>query len=217
MTRFASPSSATAAAAADPSAAAKLLAEHLFYDPDLRPYAAVDGAAAKGLLALLRKHNPPHVCLYRGELPQDVAEVAPYLIELQPDEPVTQAILEQGWGKHWGIFALTRVDLREMRKHCRTFLMVNDPDGKPLYFRYYDPRVLRSFLPLCNTREAATIFGPVHSYFVEAEDGSIVKLRLHDTSRLPIGEPVTRPPQFTAPASGAAADGAAGNGRRGQY
>src|SRR5947209_13577733 len=117
MTRFA-PSSSSAAAA-DPAAAAKLLAEHLFFDPDLRPYAVLDGAAAKGLLALLRKHNPPHVCLYRGELPEDVAEVAPYLVELQPDEPVTQAILAQGWGKHWGIFAQAPADLRALRKHFR--------------------------------------------------------------------------------------------------
>jgi hypothetical protein len=212
MTRFASP--IADAPAAEPSAAAKLLAEHLFFDPDLRPYAVLDGAAANGLLALLRKHNPPHVCLYRGELPEDVAEVAPYLVELQPGEPVTQAILSQGWGNHWGIFAQTPVDLREMRKHCRTFLMVNDPDGKPLYFRYYDPRVLRSFLPLCNTREAATIFGPVRSYLVEAEDGSILRLRLHDTSRLPVAEPVTRPPQFTTPPS---SGGAGGNGKGGPY
>src|SRR4051812_30633185 len=122
MTRSAAPTFTTAAApAADPAAAAKLLAEHLFFDPALRPYAILDGAAATGLLALLRKHNPPHVCLYRGELPEDVAEVAPYLVELQPDEPVTDAILAKGWGKHWGIFAQTAVDLREMRKHCRGF------------------------------------------------------------------------------------------------
>ena len=50
--------------------------------------------------------------------------------------------------------------------------MVYDEDGKPLYFRYYDPRVLRVYLPTCNESELKTVFGPVTHYWVEGEDGN---------------------------------------------
>ena len=43
-------------------------------------------------------------------------------------------------------------------------------DGRELYFRFYDPRVLRIFLPTCNAAETATFFGPVGQFLVEAQD-----------------------------------------------
>ena len=52
----------------------------------------------------------------------------------------------------------------------RRFLTVYDHTGKPMYFRYYDPRVLRVFLPTCTPAEQQTMFGPVQSYFAEDED-----------------------------------------------
>ena len=48
--------------------------------------------------------------------------------------------------------------------------MVYNEDGKPLYFRFYDPRVFRVYLPTCNESELEIIFGPVSRYLVESED-----------------------------------------------
>ena len=60
--------------------------------------------------------------------------------------------------------------LRELGRHFQAFIMVYDPQGKPLYFRYYDPRVFRIYLPTCNESELKTVFGPVNSFYVEGED-----------------------------------------------
>jgi hypothetical protein len=137
-------------------------------DEGLKAYAVLDGAAVPGLLAKLYA-QPEYVCLYRGELAPDMAEVAPYLVRLEPDSEFADWVLEKGWGRHWGIFALSRADLRALRRHLRTFLIVHDPQGKPVYFRYYDPRVLRVYLPTCSAQELATVFGPVESYLLEDE------------------------------------------------
>ena len=48
--------------------------------------------------------------------------------------------------------------------------MVLTEDGKTLYFRFYDPRVLRMFLPTCAPEQLAEFFGPVESFYVEDED-----------------------------------------------
>lgn len=132
-------------------------------------YAVLDGASVPDLLPKLYGLQPEFECLYRGELKPDMAQVAPYLVRLDADSEFTQWVLEEGWGKHWGIFVSTDADLRAMRRHFRTFLIVYDSDSKPLYFRYYDPRVLRLYLPTCNQEELQAVFGPVVSYLLEDE------------------------------------------------
>ncbi|HVF51080.1 MAG TPA: DUF4123 domain-containing protein [Pyrinomonadaceae bacterium] len=146
------------------------LSRQLFSEEAANVYAVLDGAAVDELLDKLYTHEPEYECLYRGELEPDMAEVAPYLVCLRPDAEFTLWLFEQGWGQNWGIFVVTDADMRTLRRHFRTFLIVYDADGKPLYFRYYDPRVLRLYLPTCNDDELETIFGPVVSYLLEDED-----------------------------------------------
>lgn len=145
------------------------VSQHLFTEEGSSVFAVLDGASVADLLDTLDRLKPEYECLYRGELKPDLQEAAPYLARLEPNSEFAEWVIGQGWGKHWGIFALTRADLREMRRHFRTFLMVYDSAGKPLYFRYYDPRVLRVYLPTCNAQELATVFGPVSSYLLEGE------------------------------------------------
>ena len=158
---------------------AQLLEQYLFSEEEDNAYVILDGASVPELLTSLDRYQPEYECLYRGELEPDMAEVAPYLIRLEPDSDFTDWVLDEGWGKHWGIFAVTDADLRAMRRHFRAFLIVHDADGNPLYFRYYDPRVLRLYLPTCSTEEMATVFGPVLFYLLEDEDpNTVLRFRL---------------------------------------
>jgi hypothetical protein len=151
---------------------AEAVGEHLFTAENENVFAVLDGASVAGLLDKLYSLSPNFCCLYRGELTPDIAEVAPYLVQLEPGSEFTNWVIEQGWGNHWGIFAASDGDLRAMRQHFRRFLIVHDETGRPLRFRYYDPRVLRTYLPTCNPEELATVFGPISSYLVEGPDGN---------------------------------------------
>jgi hypothetical protein len=102
-------------------------------------------------------------------LDPELAQAAPYLAQLDAQSPFAELFLSQGLGKHWGILALSNADLRTLRMHFRKLLSVWDPDGKPLYFRYYDPRVLRVYLPTCNGAELHTLFEPVTAYYAEGD------------------------------------------------
>jgi hypothetical protein len=148
---------------------AEVIAKHLFPEDEMNVFAIFDGASIPDLLGRLYNCELEHECLYRGELEPDIAEVAPYLVRLDQASPFTHWAIEKGWGNHWGIFALSRQGLRSLRQHFRTFLIVHDSNAKPLLFRYYDPRVLRTYLPTCNAGELAAIFGPVEKYLVEDE------------------------------------------------
>ena len=155
-----------------PEAASKALATHLFHEEDeLHRYAVLDGASVPDLLDQLYGEEPPEfLCLYRGELQPDMAEVAPYLVQLKAGTPFSEWLLQHCWGNHWGIFVTSHDDIDTVRRHFRNFLMVRNPEGQQVYFRFYDPRVLRIFLPTCNAEQAKTMFGPLACYLCEAEN-----------------------------------------------
>jgi len=147
--------------------------EQIFAIPEgLDVYAVLDGASAEQLPQQIGRHAVASACLLPGELDPGLAQVAPYLVALDAQSPFTDWVIGEGWGRHWGIFAVSGAGLRTLRRHFRSLLTVYDPDNLPLFFRYYDPRVLRVYLPTCTSEELDVVFGPVHRYLMEAEDGA---------------------------------------------
>jgi hypothetical protein len=93
---------------------------------------------------------------------------APYLVRLEQSSELMKWLLLEGWERHGGIFAVAKANLRTMRQHFRSLLTVQLPEGKTVYFRFYDPRVLRTFLPTCSREEQQRLFGPILQYWVES-------------------------------------------------
>ncbi len=111
-----------------------------------------------------------HYCLYSGPLSAALEAAAPYLVQLDYDDPDTRRFLEHAWGNCWGVFLRCAAHAYTLRRHLREFLVVSDPDGKRLVFRYYDPRVLRIYLPTCTHYELIRFFGPIECIWVEGPD-----------------------------------------------
>ncbi len=155
--------------ATEPETAPPELPEVLFPANVSGVFAVLDGASAPDLVKNLFEHEPEYCCLYRGELQPDIASVAPYLVRLEPGDKFSDWVLTEAWGLHWGIFLHTQATLRTLRDHFREFHSVELPDQRTVLFRYYDPRVLRTFLPACNAAELATFFGPIQSFIMEGE------------------------------------------------
>jgi hypothetical protein len=151
----------------------QLIVRHLFAEEDAQVYAILDAASIPNLLGRLQEQEPEYECLFMGDLEPGMAEVAPYLIRLERNAEFTEWLIGQGWGEHWGIFAVGEVGMKAARRHFRSFLTAYAPDGKPLFFRYYDPRVMRVYLPTCNAEELNTVFGPLQYYFLEGEDAQV--------------------------------------------
>jgi len=139
--------------------------------------AMLDGASVPGLLERLDGDRSLEVeCLFRGELEPDMAEVAPYLVRLDLESEFAEWVVGSGWGQHWGTFVTSRRGFRALRNHLRALTLVYRRDGTPLYFRYYDPRVLRVFLPTCLPAQLKQMFGPVDAFLAESEAGDAVSI-----------------------------------------
>lgn len=140
-------------------------------------YAVLDGASVPGLLDRLDVEAALETaCLFRGQLEPDMAEVAPYLVKLEPESEFAQWVVGTGWGQHWGSFVTTRQSFYRLRDHLRALTLVYRRDGTPLYFRFYDPRVLNVFLPSCSPKQLKDMFGPMDAFVAESETGDAVSI-----------------------------------------
>lgn len=133
-------------------------------------YFVLDGARVAADLNEFISREPKHVCLYRGLAAHDLASVAPYLFEFDARNDFGEWLLARGRGRSWGIFIAAAVGIEVVRLHLRKFLFVHKESGEKLYFRYYDPRVLRVILPTFDAAQLREFFGPIRSFIVEDAD-----------------------------------------------
>jgi Domain of unknown function (DUF4123)/FHA domain len=146
---------------------------------DFQPlYALLDASREPSVLKVILESKEEYQSLYEGPQGAQLAHFAPYLIRVPQKSSLLDALVQQAWSKSWGVFVTCDKPLKDLRTHFRHFLTVKLPDGQQVYFRYYDPRVLRLFLPTCLPEETTQFFGPVKHFLMESEDP---KLALHFT------------------------------------
>jgi hypothetical protein len=150
-------------------------------------YAIVDTARSERILELLHESVEECHSLYEGPQGTALAEVAPYLVSLpRKDSWLLEALVQEGWGAHWGIYLTNPLPVLQVRRHFRKFLMVEAEgvEGR-LYFRYYDPRVLGAFLPTCPPASSKEFFGDVETFIFNGANGEVVEMPSPDGKRPP--------------------------------
>ena len=104
------------------------------------------------------------ISLYRGTAQEQHKKVAPYLV--CADDALIDWVVEKIWTHPWGIFAYSDASFEETRKHFRRFLKAELPNRKQVLFRFYDPRVLPTYLDKCQPAELREFYGPVRAFGV---------------------------------------------------
>lgn len=149
------------------------LIDTLWHHPDAATtsvWAVLDCARDERIYPALRMSGLDYRCLYSGRLSPALEQAAPYLVELAPTYTFASRLIDMGWGRSWGLF-LRIADPSNLRPHLRSLLRVRDESGRVLIFRYYDPRVLRTYLPTCQRDELQAVFGPISSFMMEGAGG----------------------------------------------
>jgi hypothetical protein len=130
----------------------------------------LDSARDDRVMPLVRRNWIDHRCLFRGRLAPELAAAAPYVVSLGRRSTVTRAVVGTGWRQSLGVFVRSQAILQDLVRHFRQFLQVRDESGRLFFFRFYDPRVLRVYLPTCTPPELRTFFGPVELFSLEGEE-----------------------------------------------
>ena len=137
---------------------------------EVRVFYVFDGARLEDELDTAQALNPNFDSLYRGQSEETLASVAPYIFTVERGSEFERWYFDKGWGDSWGVIVYADDDMKSLHKHFRKFLMVQTEDGEELYFRFYDPRVLRIFLPTCDKEQLKEFFGLVSCFICEDED-----------------------------------------------
>lgn len=139
-------------------------------------FAIVDASRGPRPLQLLRESIEEHRSLYEGVRGEALAHIAPYLVMPRADSGLLERLVREGWGEGWGVYLTCPRPFREVRRHLRRFLMVEDDDTADRYFfRFYDPGTLRTFIPTCTLRQRMDFFGEVTSWLAEGESGELMR------------------------------------------
>lgn len=141
-----------------------------------RLYGVVDAARDKELAFAARERFGDEArWLFEGEVGGPMSDVAPYLvpIEFRKKYPYDGSEYLDLWAQHLGnnagILLVTAAKPDVLWSHLREVFTAVDDSGRKYFFRFYDPRVLRTFFPTCNASQAKEFFGPIRRLLVEAK------------------------------------------------
>lgn len=139
-------------------------------------YAVLDAARDPAVLELLRSCGEETQSLYSGRRSEQLADVAPYLARVPAASRLFEALVREGWGRSWGVLAVCEAPFAELRRHFRRFLVAQTEDRQAIYFRFYDPRVLRPFLEAATDAQRRAFFGPVSAFLLEGRgEGTVLR------------------------------------------
>ena len=133
-------------------------------------YLILDAASAGQSIATARERDPGHISLFREKGEAFLKDVAPFLFKIDIPGGFWAWYGQTGWGNSHGVALSAEVSRENLYKHLRRLLTVRTGDKREFYFRFYDPRVLRIFLPTCDKDQILEFFGPVDYFLVEDED-----------------------------------------------
>jgi hypothetical protein len=136
-------------------------------DPGNYTFAVIDAAAVPELIEHARQLGMDLRCLF-PDAPEPLARVAPYVVAI-PSKSNFFHHWADSLGRNPGILMESPERLESVFDHCRKVFLSRDEAGQSRFFRFYDPRVLRPYLPTCTLDELTRFFGTTHAILVEDE------------------------------------------------
>ncbi|HYD75484.1 DUF4123 domain-containing protein [Ramlibacter sp.] len=144
------------------------------------PYMLLDAAGLEqGAAGIPREAFSELECLFTGDLATELGDVAPYLARLAGWDDMVRNTADQLLRAHLGMLVLPALSMQaltfaELHRHFRKHNVVYGPEGNPLFFRYYDPRVLPDVLEVFDAGQLEAFFGPVEQLILVDSAGRTV-------------------------------------------
>ena len=109
--------------------------------------------------------------LFSGDLADELAELGPYLGQLIDMSDEVGAVVLDLLDRRIAVLLVLhqqtapRVEpgFNQLHSHLRKFNVIYSPTSTPLYFRYFDPRVLDDVLRIMQAPQLIDFFGPIHT------------------------------------------------------
>lgn len=136
----------------------------------VRSYLLLDAAASPEIATYAEAFPEPARCLFDGAAYDDLAEVAPWLIQIEPFGDVLDWYLDKGWGQNWGVFVQTALPLARLKTRLKSHLFVSSEQDGKMFFKFYRPRSLRDYLPAFEPEQLKNFFFKLETYVIEGTE-----------------------------------------------
>ncbi len=143
---------------------------------DCKLYGIVDSARNEEVFRYLIIGNVKYKSLFEGTMDVQSFGVSGFLVECKKESPLFQWMTTEAWGDSSCVFFTSKASFDDLFNHFQQFNRVYLEDDKVVLFRFYDPRVLRTYLPSCNLEEIDAFFGDVAQFYLESEDPEIMNV-----------------------------------------
>ncbi len=115
----------------------------------------------------------------------ELADVGPYLGRLNSFHASVAATVEDLLARHVGMLVVLQdvpadtaeLTFSQLHRHFRKLNVVYGPDGNPLFFRYYDPRVVVDVLKVMDSKQLRAFFGPIEQVVLVDHGDQVVRCK----------------------------------------
>ena len=145
--------------------------------PPLRAFALLDASQSADIAICLEGFSDPARCLFDGAAYEDMAEAAPWLVELTRYCDAWDWFVEDGYGQNWGILIHSRLELPRLKTHLKKFLKIEDEDGERYFFKYYRPAHFNRYAPGFDDILRAAFWRGIEAVYAERKTEASLLLR----------------------------------------
>lgn len=137
-----------------------------------RHYAIVDGAGLPELQQMAMHFDARIHCLLPGEQTPLTRRRAPHLVPLSsPADAMTCWLLGCFGERPVGICCESSRGRHLVQVQLRRLLTVRTPEGRGVFFRYFDPQVFALLVPTFDQQQLRELFGPVQAWYLPDPHG----------------------------------------------
>jgi len=141
---------------------------------DCHLYSIVDSARNDEVFRYLVTGDVQYKSLFEDTMDVQSYGVSGFLVECKKESPLFQWMTSDAWGDNSSIFFTSKASFEDLFSHFQKFNRVYLEGDDIVLFRYYDPRVSRTYLPTCNRNEIEIFFGDVKSFFAESDKPEVI-------------------------------------------
>ncbi|MCD4732573.1 MAG: DUF4123 domain-containing protein [Bacteroidales bacterium] len=143
-------------------------------------FGIVDSARNDEVFRYLVTGDVQYKSLFEDTMDVQSYGVSGFLVECKKESPLFRWMTTEAWGDSCCIYFTSKSSFDDLFSHFRKFNRVYLEGDDVVLFRFYDPRVLQTYLPTCNRVEIETFFGEVNSFFTESDKQEVIHVFKQD-------------------------------------
>lgn len=148
----------------------------ILFSMDDTTYAVVDSAMSNEIHVTIQTEALDYRCLYEGKEADLLEEAAPYLVQLERDDYLTNWLFKNVYKKNAISFIQSPAEIETLAHHLRQYAKIQavtqGDDGKLTkqwaFFAFYDPRVFPRFMGGNTIEQSAEFFQGINQYLCES-------------------------------------------------